>query len=199
MHPQQQPQQPPWLAPLPPQQPPVDRQRRQRWTAGVAVLAALVIGGITGSLIGGSRAQQPAITAATPAVAAAPSPTVPAVPDPVCAEWSPAANAAAARQVDWASKFDPTLAAAEWTPEQRAVTERSIPLLREDADAMLRLGRKAENSLLADLLQAEGAYAAAFIDRLASGAYTPADYALWKTAIDLGVAARSVCKTVAAR
>ncbi len=183
---------PPWLAPqsLPEARQP--RQPRQRWLAVVTLVVGLGAGALAGGLVAGSRQHAPASQSAPAAAPAGPvSIAVPAVPDPVCAEWAALANRYADRESEW-SASDPSIPGAQWSPEQAALTARSVPILRADAADMRRLGQQARDPLMSSLLLAEAAYADEFIDRLGPG-YRPTDHSLWQASTDLGRAVRAVC------
>ncbi|MBS1691186.1 MAG: hypothetical protein JST91_02990 [Actinobacteria bacterium] len=168
--------------------------------SGAAAAAALIIGGVIGGLVGaGTRGAAPAtppaavtVTAEAPSAAA----SVPATPDPVCAEWNPIATDYATKQAAWA-KTDPNIAAADWTPDDRALNLGIVPVLRAQVADMRRLADKAEDPILKGLMLQQAAYEEVYAERLPN--YQPSDQKLWQATVHFSSAVSSMCTAVAPR
>lgn len=179
-----------------------DKQKSTTWrwatALGAATLVALVVGGVVGGLIGAGDRSTPAaepaplvtITAQAPAP---PSRTVPARPDAICAQWSAITTDYAAKRADWV-KVDPSIPASKWTPEQRAVNQAVIPVLKGEAAELSRLAETSTDPVLRGMLQLEAGYQTAYAERLPN--YTQAEDAqLWDAAINLSNGVNSLCST----
>jgi hypothetical protein len=175
--------------------------RRGLWAAiGGTATAALLLGGVIGSIIGSSNKDSvPAAAAPTVTVAAA-APldrAIPNTPDPVCAEWAPIANAISARLSEFAST-DPRIPGSAWTPQRLAETRKLVPVLEANVADMRRLAGNAQDPFLASLMRAQAVHGEAYIARLGPN-YQPSDQSLWQASIDYSSAVRAACTTVAPR
>jgi hypothetical protein len=175
---------------------------RRLWAAiGGTATAALLLGGVIGSIIGSSN--KDSVPAAAPTVtveAPAPqfNPQIPAAPDPVCAEWGPIADSYNAKLKEWSMKSgDPNLTSSSWNAEQRALNAGAVLVVTDQIADLRRLADKAQDPFLAGLLRAQATYGEAFILRLPN--YQPSDRPLWMAAYDFSGAVRAVCKTVQPR
>jgi hypothetical protein len=176
--------------------------RRGLAAIGGTAAAALLLGGVIGSIIGSSNKDSVPAAAAPMVTVEAPAPqfnpTIPVTPDPVCAEWAPIADSYAAKQKDWGSRGgDPTLPASTWTPDQVALNLGILPVLRDQVADLNRLADKAQDPFLAGLLRAQAMYEEAFIPRLPN--YQPSDRPLWQAFRDFSGAVRAACITVQPR
>lgn len=179
-----------------------DKQKSTTWrwatALGATALATLVLGGVVGGLIGAGNRSTPAAEPAPQATVTAqapapPSRTVPARPDAICAQWSAVTTNYAGKRADWV-KIDPSIPASKWTPEQRAVNQAVIPVLKDEAAELSRLADTSADPVLRGMLQLEAAYQTAYAERLPN--YTQAEDApLWDAAINLSNSVNSLCST----
>jgi len=99
--------------------------------------------------------------------------------EPTCADWR-----ATSRQFDtdvaaW-HDINPDIGAAEWTPEQRDVMNRTVSIMNQYADDLQTLGSRSENQVLSDFAALSAVYWRAFTASISS--YTTADSYLSSTA-----------------
>ena len=179
-------------------------RRRGLWAAiGGTAAAALLLGGVIGSIIGAGRTDSSPATAAAPTVtveAPAPqfNPTIPVTPDPVCAEWGPMADSYNAKLKEWSMKSgDPNMPSSSWTDEQRSLNLGTIPVFQDQIVDLSRLADQAQDPFLAGLLRAQAMYVDAAVARLPN--YQPSDQPLWRAAYDFSGAVRAACITVQPR
>lgn len=161
----------------------------------LALIGGWILGGLGSSGNTGTSVKSApvTITAEAPPPAAA---TVPAAPDRVCSEWAGIGKAYMAKREAWVDT-DPNLPAAQWSSQQRALTDAVIPTMKDEAEALRGLAERASSPELRMLLQLRAAYEAQFAERLPN--YVPADHTLWTAAIDLANAVDSYCTPVAQR
>jgi hypothetical protein len=175
----------------------------RRWVAiGATAVVALVVGGLTGGVMWPGKTSDSAIPStsapATETVSASPIPLAPAIPtsvDPICAQWGPMNDKYRAQRVDWA-KTDPSIPAAQWSPEQRSVTMGMVPGLRSEATDERALATRATVPVLRELIELRALYGDAFADRLPN--YDPnTDKNFWIAVTDFGNTINSLCSAVA--
>ena len=152
-------------------------------------VGALLVGAITGGLIGYATGRSRAAAAKRPVNA-----TIAAVPDPVCAEWEAQSHAYEAKTEKW-SKSDPSVPESSWTAETRALNMSMIPVLQAEAADMRRLADKAHDPFLASLMRAQATYEEAYAARVPN--YQPSDDDLWQAASTFNDAVGAVCQTTA--
>lgn len=101
-------------------------------------------------------------------------------PNSVCPDWVSAADQFRADTADW-TKTDPNIPAAQWSPEQRALNEDLIPLLRQSADALEELGQRSGNATLQDFAQLAAQYRRAYAQAIPT--YSVADSYLQRVGV----------------
>ncbi|WP_301124249.1 hypothetical protein, partial [Mycolicibacterium fortuitum] len=99
-----------------------------------------------------------------------------ASPDPVCPDVQAAADQFLADVTDWL-KIDPNIPASQWSPEQQALNDAVIPVLRHTSDKLDELGQRSDNSTLRDFLALAAQYRRAYAQAIPT--YTPADQHLY--------------------
>lgn len=165
--------------------------------AASLTILSLAGGWALGSLGAGSKSES--VTPAPVTVTADAPPvngTIPEVPDRVCADWGAINNGALknSKRVDWMAT-DPGVPAAEWSPQQRALTAAVIPTMTDEAAAVEALATRASTPELRMLLQLRAAYEVKFAERLPN--YVVSDHALWEAVSVFGDAASSFCTAMA--
>ncbi|OBB14542.1 hypothetical protein A5761_17035 [Mycolicibacterium setense] len=186
------------------------KHHRMKTVIGVTTAAALLVGGVLTVALSG-REHEP--TAAEPETSAAAKPVpaeviasseradpgakpaqafAAAKPDPVCAQWQRASAGFDGRQQAWA-KTDHRVAAARWSPKQRAVTMSVIPVMRQEAAELRRLADASTDPLLSGLLRAQSRYVDNYAAKLPK--FEPADHASWSAAAAMDGAVKAVCST----
>ena len=123
--------------------------------------------------------------ARAPLVAAPPSPSAiapladPSNPerflttgDPTCSEWDRLLNQFPTDTQAWHA-IDPAIPASGWSPEQRAVNDAVVPVMKQYADSFEELGRRSSNPVIEDLAVFAAQYRRAYADALPT--YTSAD------------------------
>lgn len=186
------------------------KRPRMRTVIGVTTAAALVVGGVLAvTLSGGEHAP----VAAEPAKSAGAKPVpaeviasseqedpgakpaqafAAAKPDPVCGQWQRAGAGFDRKQQAWA-KTDHRVAAARWSPRQRAVTLSVIPVMRQEAAELRRLADESTDPLLSGLLRAQSRYVDNYAAKLPK--FVPADHASWTAATAMEGAVKAICST----
>lgn len=96
-----------------------------------------------------------------------------------------------AETTDW-SKLDATIAASDWTAEQRALQHAVIPTLSAQGDDMATTGRGSGNPILEDFAVAASVYLKAYLT--AGDTYVKADGWLSNVAFRLNNAIGSACE-----
>ncbi|WP_219996726.1 hypothetical protein, partial [Mycolicibacterium fortuitum] len=97
-------------------------------------------------------------------------------PDPVCPDLRTASDQFLADVADWL-KIDPKIPASQWSPEQQALNEAVVPVLRQSADELDELGRRSDNSTLQDFAALAAQYRRAYAQAIPT--YTAADQHLY--------------------
>ncbi|GAT06154.1 uncharacterized protein RMCFA_6265 [Mycolicibacterium fortuitum subsp. acetamidolyticum] len=135
---------------------------------------------------GSAAARAPLVPAGTAAEAVA-SPADPSnpkriftEPDPVCPDVQAASDQFLADVADWL-KIDPNIPATQWSPEQQALNDAVIPVLRQAADKLDELGRRSDNSTLQDFTALAAQYRRAYAQAIPT--YTPADQHLYDASL----------------
>lgn len=114
-------------------------------------------------------------------------------PDETCPEWQPLLSRFQADTESWAT-IDVSKPATQWTPEQLSSAEALIPVIRNFAKDVERLGRQSKNGALQDFAILAAQYRRAFTQALPN--YTPADSYLSAVAVDLTNLIFDACKAV---
>ncbi|MGV9797649.1 hypothetical protein ACWDTP_06275 [Mycobacterium sp. NPDC003449] len=114
-------------------------------------------------------------------------------PNPVCMDWDTAVTQFADETVDW-RKVNPEISAGEWTPEQKAVNEQVIPIMKRLASQLNVLGDRSESPIFRDFAQLSVQYRRAIAEAVPT--YTPADDYLATAAASLSGMVNSACRAV---
>lgn len=99
--------------------------------------------------------------------------------DPVCSDWSKTSRKFDSDIAEW-HDIDPNLNASQWTPEQREIMRRSVPIMNRYAEDLRQLGAQSNNPIVNDFASLSSAYWMAFTASVES--YTTADSYLSSTA-----------------
>jgi len=113
--------------------------------------------------------------------------------DPLCADWFRLLDRFDRDTKGWQA-LDPALSAADWTPEQRATIDATIPVMEEVADEMEALGRATANPIVQDLATLAAQYRRAYAAALPS--YTIPDSFLSGTASETTSMIWEACKAL---
>ncbi|OMC51909.1 hypothetical protein A5742_17365 [Mycolicibacterium fortuitum] len=114
-----------------------------------------------------------------------------ASPDPVCPAWQAALDQFRADTTDWRG-IAPDVPAAQWSPEQKTVTEAVAPVMRESADTLEGIGRRSSNPTLQDFAVLAAQYRRAYAQALPT--YAPGDQYLAAAALRVGGVVLGACK-----
>lgn len=170
--------------------------------AQVATSAANAISNICSAIAYGSAASRAPLVSPSPAPYGAGNPQLSEKPTryvaevlSVCSEWISAANKLDADTADWFAT-DPNMPATQWSSEQRAIYERTAPILQASADQMQNLGAQSLNPIFDDFAALSTQYRRAYVQSFPS--YVPADAYLVNTAAELTAANSHACRAVGA-
>lgn len=169
---------------------------------GVANASSAALGYLCGAITYGSAAARaPFVEAAPPPQEFGP-PTDPNDPqrfmtasDSTCAEWDQLLNQFSTDTADWQA-LDARVPASDWTPEQRAVVDAVIPVMRDYADRIESLGRKSSDPVLQDFATFAAQYRRGYADALPT--YSAADSYLTRTSNRVTAVIYDACKAVGA-
>ncbi|PJK18943.1 hypothetical protein CSX11_28695 [Mycobacterium goodii] len=114
--------------------------------------------------------------------------------DPVCGEWNEVLQGLDRDTTAWRAT-DPSVPSTEWTPEEKALNEEVIPIMRRVANQMLALGNRSQNSVLKDLADLSVQYRNAFIAAIPT--YMPADNYLSLASLRVAGIVNSACRAAA--
>ncbi|WP_235009651.1 hypothetical protein [Mycobacterium sp. 3519A] len=112
-------------------------------------------------------------------------------PNGVCAEWGVEMDSFSKSTAEWRA-IDPSIPAANWTPEQRAVNDAVVPELMSDADTLEQLGRRSQNAIFEDIAVLLAQYQRGFAKAIPT--YTSSDNYLSNVATYLAQAVNWACK-----
>lgn len=98
----------------------------------------------------------------------------------VCPDWMTAADRFRADTADW-NKTDPNIPAAQWSPEQKALNDAVIPVLRQSADSLEELGQRSNNPTFQDFAQLSAQYRRAYAQAIPT--YSVADRHLQRVGV----------------
>jgi hypothetical protein len=112
-------------------------------------------------------------------------------PDSGCAEWTTLMDRYFDDTTDWQA-ISQDIPAAQWTPEQRAIIEKVVPVMTTFADDMEKLARRSENPAIQDFGVLGAEYERAYAQALPT--YTAADSYLVTAAIILAKTIEQACK-----
>ncbi|GAB5896408.1 hypothetical protein [Mycolicibacterium mageritense] len=93
--------------------------------------------------------------------------------DPTCAAQSPIFTTLAAQTKNGWEKRDPSIPAAEWTPEIRAQYETAGQAMRSAGDQLVPLAKLTPHRVMRELYEQYIAYSRAYVDRISN--YTAVD------------------------
>lgn len=142
--------------------------------------------------------------AAAPLIAPPAEPSAPSNPEdpnagtpflldgnPVCSDWTAAVEKFDADTTDWRNT-DPSILAAQWTPEEKATVDAVIPLINAHSANLEALGRRSGSPVFEDIAVLSAQYQRAFANVLPN--YATADFYLYRTAAFLSASINSACK-----
>ncbi len=112
-------------------------------------------------------------------------------PDPICSRWYRLVDRVDSDTKEW-QQIDPSMPASEWSPEQRVITEKTIPVMQRFADDIQELGLESENPLIQDLATLVAQYRRAYAAALPT--YTKADSYLSSTSARAAAVVYQACK-----
>ncbi|WP_107529043.1 hypothetical protein [Mycolicibacterium tusciae] len=115
--------------------------------------------------------------------------------DPTCAEWTQLLERYVDEMRPWQA-IDSAIPASNWTVEQRAVIDETIPLMKKYADDIDELGRSSDNPVIQDLAVFSSQYRRAYAAALPT--YTSADGWLDSTAHRTTSTIYEACKAAGA-
>ena len=146
---------------------------------------------------GSAVARAPVVPAAAPSTAPAP-PGNPASPErfipqagPTCSQWVPAESALQVDTQAWLA-LDPNILADSWTPEQRAVQERTGALLAESAATLEAAGRGSGTAVFEDFATLAAQYFRAYAAAVPS--YAAGDHYLALAGLRLDNLVSAACQ-----
>ncbi|TPW90276.1 hypothetical protein [Mycolicibacterium fortuitum] len=103
-----------------------------------------------------------------------------ATPNAVCPDWTAEADRFRADTAAW-KNTDPNIPAAEWSPEQKALNDAVIPVLRQSADSLEELGEHSDNPTFQDFAQLAAQYRRAYAQAIPT--YSVADRHLQRVGV----------------
>ncbi len=111
-------------------------------------------------------------------------------PTPACDAWAMKITEFDTKIAEWLA-LDPQIPAADWTPEQRRVNEDVLPVMTENAAALMAIGRQSRNPVFEDIATLASQYRRAFV--VAAPTYTVADNYLSEAAAFLSKTINLAC------
>ncbi len=163
----------PWAGGPPP------KKRGNGWKWGLGALALLVVIGVTAavtiSVTKDGDDGDPSPTGETFGLASAndKGPVNVITEDPSCAAWGTINGSLAEFTGGDGKSRDPSIPAADWTPEQRSQYEDVARAMRDAADQSVQLAKLTPHRVMRELYQQFIAYARAYSDAVPS--YSPSD------------------------
>jgi hypothetical protein len=112
-------------------------------------------------------------------------------PDPDCAEWTRLLDRYFDDTTDWQA-ISQDIPATQWTPEQRAINDKVVPVMTTFADDLEKLARRSENPAIQDFGVLAAEYERAYAQALPT--YTAADSYLVAAATFLAKTIEQACK-----
>jgi hypothetical protein len=165
--------------------------------AGVTVSAAGALLNICNAIdFGSAGARGPLVQQAPPPsrTAEVANPAHPTLlldaPDPVCPDWA-ALGVKFNADIDAWTRTDANLAVGDWSPEQKALSETTVPVLKTSADDVEALGHRSSNPQIQDFATLYAVYLRAYVSALST--YTPPDVALYTTAMRTYAVVNEAC------
>lgn len=153
---------------------------------GVATSSSGAIGYICGAITYGSAQASLPFVSAPPAPAKFSPITDPnypekfqTAPNPTCEEWDQLLHSFSSDTKEWQA-LDARVPATDWTPQQRAVVDAVMPVMRAYADKIERLGLKSGDPVMSDFATLSAQYRRAYAEALPT--YTAADSYLARAA-----------------
>ncbi|WP_301124248.1 hypothetical protein [Mycolicibacterium fortuitum] len=152
-----------------------------------ASMATRTLSAICQSISFGSAAARAPLVPPGPAPSGTGQPEDPAqpqrfitTPDSVCPAWQSASDQFLADVADWL-KTNPDTPAGQWSPEEKALNEAAIPVMRQSADTLEGLGHRSDNITLQDFAILSAQYRRAFAQAIPT--YTAADKHLYDASV----------------
>lgn len=170
------------------------------YLSGVATASSAALGYICGAITYGSAgARAPLVEAPTPPEATAPlqnpehSQRFLTATDATCAELGPLLDQFSADTKAWQA-LDARRAASDWTPQERAIIDAVIPVMKTFADNVEALGRRTDNPVTQDLSVLAAQYRRAYAEALPT--YTSADSYLTRASNRTTAVIYDACRAV---
>ncbi|WP_308170442.1 hypothetical protein [[Mycobacterium] fortunisiensis] len=98
-------------------------------------------------------------------------------PDPLCHDWKTAVDEFSADTEAWRD-IPADIPAGQWSPAQKAISAAVVPVMRDSADSLERLGQRTENTTFQDFAVLAAQYRHAFAEAIPT--YTVADNHLYE-------------------
>jgi hypothetical protein len=156
-----------------------------------------VLANICGAATYGSAAAQAPMLPIPGAPSSVSTPSDPADPqrllitaDPICGEWRPLLAKFFDDTKAWKA-ISEDIPATAWTPEQKAINEAVVPVMKKYADDVEELGRRSGNAELEDVAVLSAQYRRAYVGAIAT--YTPADNYLASASTYLALTVDQAC------
>lgn len=149
---------------------------------------------------GSAAARSPLVPAGDPPSQVAPlgDPTNPerllTSPNAVCQEWQTTADRFLS-DIDAWRQTDSNIPAGQWSPEQKALSEKVAPVMRSSADELEALGQRSENPIWQDIAELAAQYRRGYAQALPT--YTQADVNLYYVSLYSAGVIRGACDAVA--
>ncbi|MBU9762940.1 hypothetical protein FR943_03615 [Mycobacterium sp. TNTM28] len=93
-----------------------------------------------------------------------------------CEEWKAATDEYSNNTTDWA-KTDPNVTAGQWTPEDKALNDAVIPVMRDVADKFEKIGQRSSNPTFEDFATLAAQYRRAYAQAIPT--HSPTDEHLY--------------------
>jgi hypothetical protein len=114
--------------------------------------------------------------------------------DPSCARWSPIYNTLAAKEKNGWEKRNPSIPAAQWSPDQRTEFEAVGTAMRNAADEIIKLANQTPHRVVRELYEQVIAYARAYANSLPT--YTESDDHLAGVVVTASWAIAAACDAI---
>ncbi|WP_219996721.1 hypothetical protein, partial [Mycolicibacterium fortuitum] len=99
---------------------------------------------------------------------------------PACDDWKAAVDMYTENTTAWAHT-DPNIPAGQWSPEQKALNDAVIPVMRNAADQLEQIGRDSQNSTFEDFAALAAQYRRAYAQAIPT--YSTADHRLYSASL----------------
>lgn len=162
-------------------------------TAAAQAISEICAATDSGAALARATAVLPVGPPAAPAPPGDPAGAQPFIPEagPTCARWVPAEAALTAEVQPWLN-LDPAVPPDRWTPEQRAVADRTATVFTRSAATLEADGRRSGNAVFEDFATLAAQYLRAFA--VAGPNYTAADRDLGMAGLRLDSLVSAACQ-----